>query len=550
MLQLIGQHAEQSIIEKKGYKEKITKFKIKIKTSLQKLIGVNTSNKLLGRNSNPPATKFIVKKGDLGNPKYIFENHYNEIITGLPSFWRRSARNLIETKLIKRRKREAIAENKLTTKGGTHSFFSGRIPKSSLEKLEHKLLVRASKTLGRDGLPYYELSHDAMVEPILISRARRRKEEVIAWFYAIGILALLLGFILGGYNQPDEGSLLDLEFVISPCSPGKKLPLEIFANYTDKNGKKKKCEECKIEIIKIIELDSIIIKPQRNNYYELSKGEYSISTTDSVGGITKDDFTIPHCESKFSVDYLPIKTPDSSITANAYTLQPIIGPLIFDSTTLIGESKVLGDSIADVGKEKSWFPKLRVIKNDMKNETCESSKVRNWRFNDNEAHLIGIRLTPDSVLNQTHDSILNQTHDWLLLVLVVADRVFLYKSTTPMLKEDCMLVSQKRYDLRVSLQREQLYKDSLTLVSKIPNDPTGDEDVDIQGSTYVDIQGSTYNDPYNIFASKIRKEKPKIDEIYVTIVGEEYFYENDRIVIENAFHDPETEYLYLPSRSF
>ena len=102
-----------------------------------------------------------------------------------------------------------------------------------------------------------------------------------------------------------------------------------------------------------------------------------------------------------------------------------------------------------------------------------------------------------------------------------------------------MLGSQKRYDLRVSLQRESLYKDSLSLVSKRFKNPAGDADVD--------IQDNKYNDPYYIFAAKIRKEKPKMDEIYFTFLDKEYFDLNDRKEIENIFHNPKTEYLYLPS---
>ena len=101
-----------------------------------------------------------------------------------------------------------------------------------------------------------------------------------------------------------------------------------------------------------------------------------------------------------------------------------------------------------------------------------------------------------------------------------------------------MLGSQKRYDLRVSLQRSNLYKDSLSLVSKRFKNPAGD--------AVVSMQENVHNDPYDMFVAKIREAKPKTDEIYYTFLDEEYLDDHARFDIKIVFDDSKTEYLYLP----
>ncbi len=503
--------------------------------------------------ANPKITEFEFTDKDLGRLDTIWENHYKKIIDSLPLG--KSRQNLfkdplkpkdpiivIRKTLITRRKVKEFIENVLIVGGKRVPVDKGtivskyEIPENILGSLADNLLIEPF--LNTVGTPSYQLRHDTLIGPILKSAEKRRKKElkwlllVAGSFFILFILALFGPYPPEPPQPPDGGpSLLDLKFVISPCSPDNKFPVEIIANYADKNGTK--CEECKIEIIKIIGLDSIIIKPQPNNYYELSKGVYSISATDSVGGITKDDFIIPHCEStSLSADYLPLKAPDSLITADPFSINPVIVPITpilsnLDTIVKIPQIKNGPLTIPTVVTYDTWVVRLRALKEKVP-EPCEKSKVRSWHFNEDEAHLIAIR----------KDTADDPTQDEVLLLLLIAGKVIPFKSYIPHLEGDCMLGRQKRYDLRVSLQRSNLYKDSLSLVSKRFKNPAGD--------AVVSMQENVHNDPYDMFVAKIREAKPKTDEIYYTFLDEEYLDDHARFDIKIVFDDSKTEYLYLP----
>ena len=517
-LQLIGQYAEEKISNRKKTNPETTEFQFTVKDLWK-------------------------KDKNIGNLDLIWEKYYNKIIAGLPIG--KSRQNLVKDplkpknpitvirkSLISRPKVKNFIETVLIVEGNRVPVDivtiekKHKIPKIILDNLEDNLLLRPF--LNSVGTTSYELSHDTLVEPILISTEKRRKKEKRLLLFALGFLALLV-LVLGSllaikpiekpklpirriitFDTKDTIPPGSLEFTIEkyPCTPNNKAHVKVRV-LNDLEGYS----------YEIIQPDNTKIGPQdQNAFLDLSQiGTYTITVTDTSGITKTDTFNLPDdCDSN-PIDNEKIKpVPTTGVAPILDEPEKPEGSLpseIYNSTYI------------------TWIARLRAIKEKMKTEPCESSKVRNWRFNDNEAHLIGIRLTPDSVLTQTHDS--------LLLVLVIADRVFPYKSITPKLKGECMLGSQKRYDLRVSLQRESLYKDSLSLVSKRFKNPAGDEDVS--------IQENVHNDPYDIFLTKIREANPKTDEIYFTFVDQEYFDVNDRIVIENVFNDPKTEYLYLPS---
>ena len=525
-LQLIGQYAEEKISNRKKTNPETTEFQFTVKDLWK-------------------------KDKNIGNLDLIWEKYYNKIIAGLPIG--KSRQNLVKDplkpknpitvirkSLISRPKVKNFIETVLIVEGNRVPVDivtiekKHKIPKIILDNLEDNLLLRPF--LNSVGTTSYELSHDTLVEPILISTEKRRKKEKRLLLFALGFLALLV-LVLGSllaikpiekpklpirriitFDTKDTIPPGSLEFTIEkyPCTPNNKAHVKVRV-LNDLEGYS----------YEIIQPDNTKIGPQdQNAFLDLSQiGTYTITVTDTSGITKTDTFNLPDdCESqeeKVIVDENP-----------PITYSVVKQPIKIDSARPPNKVKKFPPNIGIAEKDnRPWFHRILRIKEKMKTEPCESSKVRNWRFNDNEAHLIGIRLTPDSVLTQTHDS--------LLLVLVIADRVFPYKSITPKLKGECMLGSQKRYDLRVSLQRESLYKDSLSLVSKRFKNPAGDEDVS--------IQENVHNDPYDIFLTKIREANPKTDEIYFTFVDQEYFDVNDREVIENVFNDPKTEYLYLPS---
>jgi hypothetical protein len=543
MLQLIGQHAEQMVIRRKQKKDNITKRQIKIEAFLQRLIGQKAKNKLLGwKHKKPHANKFIVKKGDLGNLKVIYENHYNEIISGLSPWWnpfkKIGARKLIEKKLIKRRKREVVAEDKLTTKHASSKFFSGRISKKSLKKLEQELLVRASKNPDRDGHTYYELSHDTMVEPILMSREKRRKKEVIAWLFTIGILALILGFWLG-YNKPPGGeengnpSSDPTTTTVESFPPEPKIEIIKFVPINMNFTVETLCENASVSIstgngegyvYEIEQPDGTKLESQaQDTIFDLLQiGNYTIKVTETSSGTTLTKiFNVPRCnEPNTSKPVEPVKP---NPLPKPYL--KMAGPDLSDSVKINTTPPKIG--VPNVVTYDTWVTRLRAIK-DKVPEPCEKSKVRSWHFNEDEVHLIAIR----------KDTAEDPTQDEVLLLLLIAGKVIPFKSYIPHLEGDCMLARQKRYDLRVSLQRSDLYKDSLSLVSKRFKNPAGD--------AVVSMQENVHNDPYDIFAAKIREAKPKTDEVYYTFLDEEYLDDHARFDINIVFDDSKTEYLYLP----
>jgi WD40 repeat protein len=132
-LQLICQHAEELIIAKEG----------------------------------PKTKRLELSAAELGNPEDIFENHYNTIISSLPSSSQLKARILIEDKLIIGGNRVPLPESVIIKE---HQVSTGL-----LKILVDKRLLRSeTNTVG--GMSF-ELSHDTLVAPIQkTARIRRIKE--------------------------------------------------------------------------------------------------------------------------------------------------------------------------------------------------------------------------------------------------------------------------------------------------------------------------------------------------------------------------------------
>jgi hypothetical protein len=134
----------------------------------------------------------VVTLAQLGSLEAVYANHYDNLMGHLGSEGEKAtARKLVEESFIfaEEGRRIGIDEVVLTRSMG--------IPQSLLSKLVDTHLVRVERnsTGGRT----YELSHDALVDPILQARARRlaqaaqrRRRRITAALSGAGILLLLL----------------------------------------------------------------------------------------------------------------------------------------------------------------------------------------------------------------------------------------------------------------------------------------------------------------------------------------------------------------------
>ncbi|MDG1571163.1 hypothetical protein OZ410_02470 [Robiginitalea sp. M366] len=134
--------------------------------------------------ANPQAKAFTLSAKDLGNPDEIFENHYEEIILGLPRKNRGKARSLVEKRLILNGNRIPLPEQMITEQY--------HIPLGLVNTLVERRLVRSQ--LNSVGTTSYELSHDTLVPPIL-KTARRHRQKVLWRRLRIAGLLLLLAII-------------------------------------------------------------------------------------------------------------------------------------------------------------------------------------------------------------------------------------------------------------------------------------------------------------------------------------------------------------------
>jgi len=536
-LQLIGQYAEEKISNRKKTNPETTEFEFTVKDLWK-------------------------KDKNIGNLDLIWEKYYNKIIAGLPIG--KSRQNLVKDplkpknpitvirkSLISRPKVKNFIETVLIVEGNRVPVDivtiekKHKIPKIILDNLEDNLLLRPF--LNSVGTTSYELSHDTLVEPILISTEKRRKKEKRLLLFALGFLALLvlvLGSLLavkpkeykplkeiitfeipkneGPDGTVDPSSLDSIEFTIVtyPCKPQANAHVTITATNSMEGYR-----------YEIIQPDGTKLGPRTQNaFFNLSQiGKYDIIVSDASGTTKKHTFNVTeNCESTVNVD-------DRS-TENNYSKVKL--PIKIDEPKLSdkGVIKKIPPRIAYPDKPNNtkeyitWIARLRAIKEKMKTEPAERNEVRNWHFNKDEIHLVGIR----------KDNAGDPTHDEVLVLLLMNNKVFKFKSIIPHLKEDSPLTRQRKYDLRVSLQRGSLYKDSLAIASK--------RFINHRGSAIDSIQYKEQKDIYDVFATLIRneqpKDKPKQDEIYYTFLDEKFFDKEARDLIKIAFGDlSKAEYL-------
>jgi superkiller protein 3 len=165
----------------------------------------------------PGEKKGKVEKADLGEEsgmKKVLQNYYEDRLKEIGPVWK------------KRRVRKLFTKG-LITPSNRRSFLGEediknrfKIKKGLLEALVNNRLLRAEPRLGT---PYYELSHDSLIEPIRNSQKKSRSRKL--WM-AIGIGFLFILFIIAYFSpfkKEKEPFIYSLSqtIPISQTRPGK-----------------------------------------------------------------------------------------------------------------------------------------------------------------------------------------------------------------------------------------------------------------------------------------------------------------------------------------
>ncbi|MDH3796118.1 MAG: PKD domain-containing protein, partial [Flavobacteriaceae bacterium] len=205
-LQLLGQHAEEKIIAKKEKEERRAKY---------------------NKEQPVPQTKsFELDSKDLGDPKKIYQKHYQRSIATLPIGKRPGARKLIEKNLIIEGNRVPLPEAVIVKQH--------KVSTKSLEDLLDKRLLRSelNTTQGTS----YELSHDSLIAPIQEAAEKRKRRRL--WFVAFGIIGLLLLWGIYERNRANNlASQLSNGIIINPLviatvdPPSGPAPLDVTFTY-------------------------------------------------------------------------------------------------------------------------------------------------------------------------------------------------------------------------------------------------------------------------------------------------------------------------------
>ena len=146
-------------------KDKRTK---RIETYQLQLIGQHAEEIIINRQKKTPElAKFQIGDKDLDKPELILEKHYEGIIKELPRLKRGKARRLVQNLLIINGSRVPLPERVLSGKYD--------IPVSLLDTLVDKRLLRSEP--NSVGGVSFELSHDTLVPPILRTAKKRRRQR-------------------------------------------------------------------------------------------------------------------------------------------------------------------------------------------------------------------------------------------------------------------------------------------------------------------------------------------------------------------------------------
>ena len=174
----------------------------RIETFQLQLIGQHAEEVVMAMHkAKPNPGGYVLTIKDLGDPKVVLEEHYKEIIAGLPRLKRSNARKLVENVLIVNGHRVPVADSVITAKYS--------IPKNVLGTLTDRRLLRAERN-SVGGLSY-ELSHDTLVPPIIKTARAKRRKKIIRRIAGAGVFLLLLALIAAFWGVSEMNRADDLE---------------------------------------------------------------------------------------------------------------------------------------------------------------------------------------------------------------------------------------------------------------------------------------------------------------------------------------------------
>lgn len=161
---------------------------LRIETFQLQLVAQRAEEVIIGKaRAKPELKKLELAAEELGNPELIFENHYQEIVGGLPRKDQGKARWLVEKKLIIKDNRVPLPQQVITEQY--------HVPALLLNALVEKRLLRSE--LNSVGGTSFELSHDTLVGPIQKS-ARKRTQRLWRRRLQTGALIALLLLVATG----------------------------------------------------------------------------------------------------------------------------------------------------------------------------------------------------------------------------------------------------------------------------------------------------------------------------------------------------------------
>lgn len=164
---------------------------LRIETFQLQLVAQRAEEVIIGKaQANPELKQFELSSADLGNPELIFENHYQEIVSGLARKDQGRARWLVEKKLIVKDARVPLPQQVITEQY--------HVPALLLNALVEKRLLRSE--VNSVGGTSFELSHDTLVGPIQKSARKRNQRLWRRRLQATALVALLLLLSVGSWG--------------------------------------------------------------------------------------------------------------------------------------------------------------------------------------------------------------------------------------------------------------------------------------------------------------------------------------------------------------
>ncbi len=359
----------------------------RIETFQLQLIGQHAEEVVIGmHNSKPNPDGYVLTSEDLGDPEAVLEDHYKEIIAGLPRLKRSNSRKLVETVLIVDGHRVPVADSIIIAKY--------KIPNNVLGTLTDRRLLRAERN-SVGGLSY-ELSHDTLVPPIIKTAKARKRKELKRNLLIAGIILLFLTVSAASWGVMEMNRADDLEVKVDSLENALKNlkakaaakldegPAEEVSTVTDTTTVDVNSNEVAVETE----------GPDNNETVTADESEDEAGAGGGNDSVTEDD---DEGGDEVATDDSDEETEDPDDTAE----EPDNGE---DGT---GSDDQEDETAPKVVLYSDWMKRLKSLKVKLQEQpglehtmvmeyenASDTRKVGEWDFDSGEAHLIAIRKLP------------------------------------------------------------------------------------------------------------------------------------------------------------